>query len=91
MICLSRFNQILGIFPEGSDAAKLVQRTRTGYVLGKPEYKSAFNVLDEVYANFRLGQQDASLRPDRNVISQYDSKYLTKRLAGLLDEIASKK
>lgn len=80
---------ILALVPEDSDSARIVQATRSGVVVEPTDYQKAKKVILDMYEKYREGQ--LKLRSNDSLIQRYERKVLTKRLAGIFDDLLSER
>ncbi|MGD9056456.1 MAG: glycosyltransferase [Desulfobacterales bacterium] len=77
---------ILAIAPPGFEV-DLINKTKTGFVAEPNNIKSVKKVLFKIYKKYKSGQ--LFIDPNMEEIRKYDRRELTKKLAGVLDEVVS--
>jgi glycosyltransferase involved in cell wall biosynthesis len=78
---------ILAIGPRDGDAARLLERTRAGWVFEPHEGEAIREHLRTLYRRQRA-HEDFGLHPDASEIGRYSRRELTRSLAQLLDASA---
>lgn len=79
---------MLGIVPEGGEAAKIIERTRTGAaVSSKRGAQSAYEALKALYVAWKEGR--TMVDPDAVEIARYDRRSQAMQLAGVLERPAA--
>lgn len=79
---------MLGIVPEGGEAAKIIERTRTGTaVSSKRGAQAAYEALKTFYLAWKEGR--TMVDPDAAEIANYDRRAQTMRLARVLENPAT--
>jgi len=81
---LGAHRPILTIAPEGA-VAELIRETASGQVAHHHDIPKLKNIFLEYYTNFVYNKTDFEQYLDK--VKQYERREITKRLAGLLDEI----
>ena len=76
---------IMAIVPEG-EAAKLVARSRAGYIISQNEPGLVAQAIDEQFKKY-LKQQKDSVQPDQPFIERFNAINLTKNLSKTFNEI----
>lgn len=78
---------ILAIVPEG-EAAEIVRRTRTGYVVTSEGPHDIAKVMEREYSlKFAEGTCQSAFQPCQAEIGRYEQLYLTEKLAAILDAV----
>ena len=77
---------ILVIGPEESDASKIVNGVNAGYTCDFSNLEKTISTVKELYEKFK----NSELKPNKNDISKYSNRNLTKKLAEFLDNIKDK-
>jgi hypothetical protein len=77
---------ILAIAPPGFEV-NLIKKTKTGFVAEPNNIKSVKEALFEIYEKHKNGL--LYVDPNMEEIRKYDRKILTKKLAGILDDLIS--
>ena len=77
---------ILGIGPIDGDAARILQETGH-HMVEYEDVQGCQKVLRELYEDWREGIERPPFRIDRGPLWMYTRRYLTQRLAGVLDQV----
>lgn len=76
---------ILALVPSSGEVAKIIQKTNTGLVVNFEDVDSIKKAYLQLYKQWETRQNN--FHPDKEVISKFNQKHLTKELALLLNEI----
>lgn len=76
---------ILGIVPQESGAAQIVQSTGSGTVVAPQEIEQIEEAIFFYYNQYYENQLD--FKTDEKIIAQFERKHLTSRLARIFDEL----
>ncbi|MBN1637284.1 MAG: glycosyltransferase [Deltaproteobacteria bacterium] len=82
---------ILGILPEGGAASKLIQQTKSGYVISSPDHQAVADILERHFSAYKDNRPEKDFCPNNSELGKYDVCSLTQELANTLDKVFSQK
>lgn len=78
---------ILALVPKDTTVAKIVSSTKSGVVINPTNTEEIKNAIFEMYEKYKKGTLKLD-REDDSVIYQYERKELTRKLAGVFNEVS---
>jgi hypothetical protein len=86
---LSCKKPIIAFLPEG-EAANIIRKTKSGFVITKEDLNMSVNVFNNLYENRNTKGWSENIIFSDNQIRQFEIKYLTAKLAKIMEDLVSK-
>jgi Glycosyl transferases group 1 len=86
---LSCRKPIIAFLPDG-EAANIIRKTNSGFVITKEDLDMSVNVFKNLYENRNTKGWSENIIFSDNQIRQFEIKYLTAKLAKIMEDLVSK-